>query len=185
MPQGGGPRSDRFWQGSGIVLLERLGASRLQPIATLAAVATAAAIAAPVALPATGHAFNASYRGHGSGDVSGTRASGSATASGRGRLIGPGTLTGSASGVFVSQTCVVFSGTATLEGTAGSIRLGAHGAQACADGTDAASVTFSGRAQVTGGTSTFAGAHGTLSFTGTYVRASGAVTISFSGRIRY
>jgi len=151
----------------------------------IAVVATAAAIVAPVALPAKKHAFTASYAGHGSGEVSGTTASGIATATGRGRIIGAGTLTGSASGVFTSQTCVVFSGTAILKGSSGSITVAAHGAQACAGSTDANNVSFSGRGKVTGGTSTFAGARGTLSFTGTYLRQTGAVTISFRGQITF
>ena len=159
--------------------------ARFRPLAALGAVLMAAAIVAPVALPAKSHAFTASYTGHGSGEVSGTSASGSATATGRGTIIGRGTLTGSASGVFTSQTCVVFSGTAVLQGRAGSIRLAARGARACAGSTDANNVAFSGSAHVTGGTSTFAGAHGTLSFTGTYLKQNGAVTISFRGRISF
>jgi hypothetical protein len=144
--------------------------SRIRPLAVVAAFATAAAIVAPVALAAKKHAFTASYAGHGSGAVIGRAAAGSATATGRGRVIGAGTLTGSASGVFTSQTCVVFSGTAVLKGSPGSVTLAAHDAQACAGSTDANSVSFSGSAKVTGGTSTFAGAHGTLAFTGTYLR---------------
>jgi len=69
----------------------------------LAAVVAAASIAAP-AFPAGPHAFSATYTGHGSGQVSGTTASGSATAAGHGSPIGRGTLTGSATGRFVSQT---------------------------------------------------------------------------------
>jgi hypothetical protein len=46
-------------------------------------------------------------------------------------------------------------------------------------------VPFSGSAAVVKGTSRFAGATGTLSFTGTYAAESGAVTISFSGRVSY
>jgi hypothetical protein len=100
-----------------------------------------AAIVAPVALPARTHRFTATYAGHGSGQVSGAHASGSATATGRGNLIGRCTLTGSGSGVFTSQTCVVFSGTAILNGSAGSITLTAHEARACAGSADASSVS--------------------------------------------
>jgi hypothetical protein len=165
-------------------------AAELVPVRsrTLAAVpllATLALIGTPFARAATGHPFTATYRGTGSGDVNGTTASGSATASGRGQLIGAGLLTGSATGRFTSPTCVVFSGTAVLKGTAGSIRVAARNAQACADTADANSVSFSGHAKVTGGTSTFAGAQGTLAFRGTYVSQTGAVTISFKGRLTY
>jgi hypothetical protein len=149
----------------------------------VASIASAATMVAPVALAATSHPFTASYTGHGSGQVSGTRASGSATLTGRGSMIGPGTLTGSASGVFVSRTCVVFSGAAVFKGRPGTIRLATRRAQACAASTDANEVSFSGSAQITGGSAKFAGARGMLSFTGTYLRQSGAVTISFRGRI--
>jgi hypothetical protein len=153
-------------------------------VAVLVAVAVAAAIGVPVALPAVQHSFTATYTGHGSGTVSGTSASGSVTATGRG-TVGRGTLTGSGSGVFTSATCLVFSGAAVLKGTRGSITLAAHRAQACAASADANSVSFSGSARVTRGTSTFAHARGTVSFTGTYVRETSAVTISLRGRIRF
>jgi hypothetical protein len=138
---------------------------------------------APIAHSATSHRFTATYRGHGSGAASGNSASGSASGTGRGRLIGRSTFSGSASGVLTSSTCVVFSGRAVLRGKAGTIRLSVRRAQAC--GGSASNVGFSGRAKVTGGTRTFARATGTLSFSGTYVQQSGAVTISFSGRLVY
>ena len=46
------------------------------------------------------HRFSASYSGHGQGGTSGTSASGSAALRGRGRLIGPGTMSGYAQGTF-------------------------------------------------------------------------------------
>jgi hypothetical protein len=119
------------------------------------------------------------------GSVSGTTASGTATLAGRGKPIGPSTLTGSGHGTLTGATCVVFSGRATLKGRAGSIRISTHGAKACAAGADSSDVSFSGQAKVVGGTSAFAHASGTLSFTGRYVRSTNAVTISFKGRITY
>ena len=138
-----------------------------------------------VAIAARSHAFTASYRGSGSGQVSGTTASGRATMTGRGRLIGASTLSGSGHGVFTSQTCVLFSGSAVLKGAVGSIRLAARNGNACAVTADASSVSFSGRAMVTGGTRIFAGARGSVSFSGAYTRQTGVVTISLRGRIVY
>jgi len=158
-------------------------------LATLCAFAAflgATAIASGTSRAAGGrdHRFSAAYVGHGQGETSGTSASGSATLRGRGRLIGRGTMSGSANGTFTSQTCVAFSGRAVLRGKTGSLRLRAHRAQACAaDG--GTSVSFSGRASVTGGTATFAGARGRLSFRGTFDRTSGSVKVSLSGVIRY
>jgi hypothetical protein len=147
-------------------------------------VTAAAATASPAALSAKQHRFSATYIGHGHGQVHGTSASGSARLRGRGTLIGPSTLSGSASGVFISRVCVVWSGKGVLEGKAGSIALRAHGARACA-GTDPNIVSFAGVAKVASGTGTFKGARGTLSFDGTYIRRSGAVSISFQGLISF
>jgi hypothetical protein len=93
-------------------------------------------------------------------------------------------MSGSANGTFTSQTCVTFSGRAVLRGKRGSLRLRAHNAQACAPG-DGSSVSFSGTATVTGGTATFAGARGRLSFRGSFDRTTGNVKISLTGPIRY
>ena len=153
-------------------------------LVALAIAATAAASAAPVALPATSHPFTATYTGHGRGQVHGTSASGSATLPGRGKPIGPSTLSGSARGVFINRMCVVFSGAGVLKSKAGSISLTTHGAEACA-GRDSIRVSFGGRAKVAGGTGIFKTAHGTLMFSGTFIRTSGSVSISFKGPISY
>ena len=158
-------------------------------LATLCALAsflgaTAVASASSRAPSGREHRFSASYAGHGQGATSGTNASGSATLRGRGRLIGRGTMSGSAHGTFTSQTCMTFSGRAVLRGQTGSLRLKARSSHACAAG-GGNSVSFSGTATVTGGTATFAGARGRLSFRGTFDRATGSVKVSLSGAIRY
>ena len=141
---------------------------------------------APAAVAAKAHSFKATYTGRGTGDLTATGASGRASASGSGNVIGKSTLSGAATGVAKSPTCVTFNGKAKLEGSGGSIALKARGAQACTSGqTGGAKVAFSGTATVIGGTLKFAGAHGTLSFTGVYVEQTGSVTISFKGRVTY
>src|SRR4029079_9542019 len=97
------------------------------------------------------------------GQVSGTTASGSATLSGRGKLIGASTLSGEGHGVATSAACVTFGGTAVLKGHAGTVMLATRNANACA-AADASTVSFSGHARVTGGTEAFAGARGNVSF---------------------
>ena len=47
------------------------------------------------------------------------------------------------------------------------------------------SVSFSGAATVTGGTATFAGARGRVSFRGSFDRVTSSVRISLSGVVRY
>ena len=140
---------------------------------------------APAAVAARAHSFKATYTGHGTGEVTATGAAGRAAASGSGNVIGPSTLSGAATGVVQSATCVAFTGKAKLKGSGGSLVLKANGARACTSGQAGANVSFSGTAKVTGGTRKFAGARGTLSFTGVYVKQTGSVTISFKGRVTY
>ena len=66
----------------------------------------------------------------------------------------------------------------------GSLRLRVHRARACASG-GGNSVSFSGAATVTGGTATFAGARGRVSFRGSVDRATGSVRISLIAVNRY
>jgi len=158
----------------------------LATLCALAAFLGATAIASATSRASGGrdHRFSATYAGHGQGEASGTSASGSAGLRGRGRLIGRGTMSGSAHGAFTSQTCVTFTGKAVLRGKTGSLRLAGRRAHACATGAGN-SVSFSGTATVTGGTATFAGARGRLSFRGTFDRTTGSVKVSLSGVIRY
>jgi hypothetical protein len=93
-------------------------------------------------------------------------------------------MSGSAQGTFTSQTCVTFSGSAVLRGKTGSLRLRTRSAHACA-ASGSNNVPFAGTATVTGGTATYAGARGRLSFKGNFDRATGSVKVSLSGVIRY
>ena len=159
-------------------------------LATLCALAAFFGVAATATATYRGsggreHRFTATYAGTGHGQTSGTTASGSARLRGRGRLIGKGALRCAGRGTFTSPTCVTFDGAAVLSGKSGSLRLVARGARACAAASNGDLVSFSGRATVTGGTATFAGARGRLSFSGSFDRATGGVRIKLSGRIRY
>ena len=151
-------------------------------LASLVGLSAAAAIVGPTALAASSHRFTATYTGQATGQANGSEASGSATARGRGKLIGPSTLRASGRGLLSSE-CVDFTGTALLKGRPGAIRLALRGGHACAGTASVAS--FSGRAKVTRGSAKFTGAHGTLSITGTYDVGTRTVTISFSGHIAY
>ncbi len=155
-------------------------------------VVTIALVVAAVALSATSvadaarvHAFRAKYTGTGSGQATARGASGHASGSGTGNVIGPSRFSGAATAVVQSQSCVVFNGKLTMKGRGGRIVLSAHGGHACTSGPTGANVAFSGTATVTDGTGRFAGARGTLSFTGSYVKETGSVTISFKGRVSY
>ena len=153
---------------------------------TIALAAAAVALAATsVADAARVHAFRAKYIGTGSGQATATGASGHASGSGTGNVIGPGRFSVAATAVVLSETCASFDGRFTLKGRGGRIVLTAHDVRACAPESAGAKFAFSGTATVTGGTRKFAGARGTLSFSGAYVKETGAVTISFKGRVRY
>lgn len=149
------------------------------------AVAAVALSMTPAAGAARVHSFKAKYTGHGAGQATATGASGHASASGTGNVIGPSSFSGAATGVVQGQSCVAFTGRAKLKGRAGTILLSVHGAQACTSAQTGANVAFSGTASVTGGTRRFAGASGRLSFTGVYVKETGSVTISLNGRVTY
>jgi hypothetical protein len=164
-----------------VTALSRL-AARLAPFGAAAAVGVLFVGAAGAAQT---QAFTGSYSGTGSGYASGKKAAGVGTMSGRARLIGKSTLEGSGLGTFTSPACVTFDGRATIRGARGALRLAMRGGQACASDSTADSVSFSGRARIVGGTRKFAGARGALRVTGTYVRSTGAVSISFRGRISY
>jgi hypothetical protein len=164
-----------------VTALSRL-AARLAPIGAAAAAGVLFVGAAGAAQTQT---FTGSYSGTGSGYASGKKAAGVGTMSGRGRPIGRSTLRGSGLGTFTSPTCVTFDGRATIRGPRGSLRLAMRGGQACASDGTADSVSFHGKARVVGGSKKFAGARGALRFTGSYSRSTGAVTISFRGRISY
>jgi len=154
-------------------------------LAPLGAAAAAVLLVVASAGAAQTQTFTASYSGTGSGYANGEKAAGVGTMSGRGRLIGRSTLKGSGLGTFTSSACVAFGGRATIKGARGSLRLAMHSAQACASDSAADSVSFSGRASVVGGTKKFAGARGSLRFTGTYTRSTRAVSVSLRGRITY
>jgi hypothetical protein len=161
--------------------LSRL-AARLAPLGAAAAAALLVVAAAGAGQAQT---FTASYSGTASGYVSGVKAFGTGTMSGRGRLIGRSRLKGFGIGDLTSPGCATFGGRATLNGARGSLRLKMHSAHACAGDSAADSISFHGRAQVVGGTKAFAGAAGALRFTGTYTRSTRAVSVTVRGRISY
>ena len=160
------------------LVLLRIGISALVTIA-------AAASLAPAAVTARSHDFRATYTGGGAGQLSGTRASGSATAKGRANVLGRSTLSGAAFGVLKTPTCLSFDGDAVLEGRAGAIKVVTRGAQACIPTAAAGTVAFSGSARVTGGTKKFSHARGRLTFHGVYAQSARTVKVSFKGRVTY
>jgi hypothetical protein len=147
--------------------------------------AAAFAVSPADALAATNHPFAGSYIGRGEGVVAGTIAAGSASGTGHASAIGAGSFHGSAHGTVTSETCATFAGRALLKGTSGTLTVSASGGRACVDAAAESNAAFSGHATVTGGTGTAAGAHGTVTFKGSYNGKTGTVTLSFKGTISY
>jgi hypothetical protein len=147
------------------------------------AVAAIALSLVPVATAARAHSFRAKYTGTGTGQQTATGVTGQASGSGTGNLIGPSTLKAAATGIAQSSDCFAVNARFTLKGRGGKIFLRVQGDRICAS--DTSNVAFSGTTTVTGGTRTFAGSRGTLSFKGTYVKETQSVTISFKGRVTY
>ena len=117
--------------------------------------------------------------------MNGIRASGSATLTGGGASIGRGALTGSGRGVFTSETCITFSGSAVLRGTAGSITVSARNAQACAEATSTSRLLVHGQRGREPRHVDLCGRPRDARVPGRFNAETGTVTVSFRGRIAY
>ena len=129
-------------------------------------------------------AFTATYAGTANVQVDGNVANISANGTGKGTLLGSGSISGTGTGDSSQQPCVPFSGPGVMTGAAGtklSFTVPA-GAQGCGD---EAGQVFSvvGHATVTKGTGKLLNAHGTLRFTGTYDRGAGTFSVKFTGNL--
>ena len=158
----------------------------MEPSRLLAALAGALALAASAApLAAARHGMlNATYTGRASGAVSGTSASGSASTTGRGSLVGKSTFSGSATGDASSPPCIHFTGTGAIKSAGATINLvSLPGASACISSASGDSGSFTGKAKISGGTGRFAHARGRLSFSGAYVGHT--VRITLTGNVTY
>jgi hypothetical protein len=128
-------------------------------------------------------AFTASYAGTANVQVNGNTANISANGTGKGTVLGSGSITGTGTGDSSQQPCVPFSGPGVMTGTAGKLTFTVPaGAQGCGD---EAGQVFSvvGKATVTKGTGKLLKAHGTLKFTGTFNRGDGTFSVNFKGTL--
>jgi hypothetical protein len=149
-----------------------------------AAVITAGAAAAPASHAVKIVAFSATYTGTATTQQSDNVVDISANGSGSGTLLGAGKITGKGTGDSSQQPCVPFTGTGAMTGTAGTtvafkVTSGANG---CGDEKGEA-FAIVGHATVVKATGKLAKAKGTLKFTGTYDRSSGAFKVKFTGKL--
>jgi hypothetical protein len=159
---------------------------KLRPVTSVAAAGVAAALVAGSAVAAI-HVktipFTGTYAGNASVQVADQVATISANGTGKGALIGAGKVTGNGKGDASQQPCVPFTGPGTITGAKGTIAFSVlTGAQGCGD--EGGQVfAISGKAKVVKATGALAKAKGTLKFTGTYDRGSGAFKVTFKGAL--
>jgi hypothetical protein len=154
--------------------------SILALVVALVAAATAGAATGkkPILVPFTG-----TYAGQASTQVNGTTATISATGTGKGTLIGAGSITGQGTGDTSQQPCIPFGGTGTIKGAAGTIAFKLlPGASSCGDegGHNFAIVAHLTVLKATG---KLAKAKGTLKITGAYSHDDGSFTIKVFGKL--
>ena len=152
----------------------------LASVVLLAAAATAGAATGtkPVLVPFTG-----TYKGQASTQVDGTAATISAKGTGKGTLIGAGSITGQGTSDTSQQPCLPLLGTGTIKGAAGTIAFKvASGGSGCGD---EGGHTFSITAHLTvlKATGKLAKAKGTLKLTGIYSHDDGSFSVKVSGTL--
>jgi hypothetical protein len=129
--------------------------------------------------------FSASYTGTATTQQTDTTVAIAANGTGTGAAIGAGKITGNGTGDSSVRPCVPFTGTGAMTGTAGTtvnfkVISGSNG---CGD--EAGEVfALVGHASVVKATGKLAKAKGTLKFTGTYNRTSGAFSVKFTGTLK-
>jgi len=151
-------------------------------VALAAIVATSAFAAAQKKIT-----FSGSYKGTVTEKVDGSSISATAAATGKGTVIGSGTLAGVVKATTANPPCSPISGPGTVSGPKGKLKLTVTtGSRGCAAGEDDQNnITLSGTAKVTGGTGTFKKAKGSLHFSGHYDRKGGSFNVKLTGPLTY
>ena len=128
--------------------------------------------------------FTAKYSGTAVTKVTDNVVDISATGKGSGPLIGVGKIAGKGTGDSSQQPCVPFAGTGTLTGTAGTTISFKVPVTSKGCGDEAGQVfSIVGKATVVKATGKLLRAKGTLKFTGTYNRGTGAFSVKFTGTL--
>jgi hypothetical protein len=131
--------------------------------------------------------FKGAYAGSVTEKVDGQNVTGLTTGTGTSTAVGKGKLIGNAAGTTANPPCSPLSGSGTLTGPKGNVKLlllpTARGCAASAD--DQNNISVYGDAKVTGGTKLFAKAKGKLHFSGTYDRQGFKFSLKFTGKLTY
>ena len=152
----------------------------LTAVIALLALTVAAAVAVAATKPV---AFVGTYKGTATTTQTDTTVAINAKGAGTGTLIGAGKITGVGTGDSSQRPCVPFTGTGSMKGATGTLIFKiVPSASSCGD--DAGQFfTFTGKASVLKATGKLLKAKGTLKFSGTYDRSSGAFTVKFKGTL--
>jgi hypothetical protein len=128
-------------------------------------------------------AFTGTYRGQASTQINGNVATIAAHGTGKGTLIGGGSITGQGTGDTSQQPCIPFGGTGTIKGAAGTIVFKlVTGASGCGDeGGHTFSVTA--HLAVVKATGKLLKAKGTLKLTGVYSHDDGSFSVKVFGKL--
>lgn len=157
----------------------------------VAAVAVGLLAAAGTALAATPKpktvVFKGTYAGHVTEKVDGDNVTGTTLGNGTGTAVGKGTITGKVTGTKANPPCSPLAGTGWITGPKGKLKVTILStSRACAaSADDQNNISVSGNAKVAGGTSTFKKAKGSIHFSGSYDRSTGAFQIKLTGKFTY
>jgi hypothetical protein len=160
-------------------MTSRIVATLACALAALAVVAAAAGAPSKKSLP-----FKATYSGTATTQQAGTDVTITAKGRGSGTLLGSAALTGNGKSSTSAQPCAPLAGPGSMVG-AGGTKLAFTVLPASSGCGDEAGETFaiSGHAKVTSTAGKLAKYRGTLKFTGTWDRGSGAFTVAFKGTL--
>jgi len=128
-------------------------------------------------------AFHATYSGIAASKVTGSVVDVRAAGTGSGTLLGASKVSGNGTGNSANPPCVPFTGPGFFTGSGGKLDFTVlSGSMACGDSADN-QYAVSGLAKFAGGTGKYASATGTLKFTGSFTRSSGAFKATFTGSL--
>jgi hypothetical protein len=148
-------------------------------VALVAAVTAGSAVAGKTAVIA----FVGNYQGQASTQVNGNVATISAHGTGKGTLIGAGSITGLGTGDSSQQPCIPFVGTGTIKGSAGTIAYKVvPGSSGCGD-EGGHTFTVTAHLTVLKATGKLLKAKGTLKLTGVYSHDDGTFTVKVTGKL--
>ena len=156
---------------------------RISILALIVALVAAATAGSALSRSSTLIIFTGKYAGQASTQVDGNIATISAHGTGKGTLIGVGSITGLGTGDSSQQPCVPFGGTGKIKGTAGTISFKLlTGASGCGD---EGGHTFAITAHLTvvKATGKLLRAKGTLKLTGVYNHDDGSFSVKVTGKL--